>query len=99
LITLAHASLGVGNVLEAKQLLVLAVSASASALDKSFALRELGALQIHVIGSPEMRAAGNANFQRAVDLEREYPDIKEAPALGLYIKTITEMAWAHTDGL
>jgi hypothetical protein len=94
LITLANVSLGVGNVLEAKQLLTLAVSASASALDKSFSLRALGTLQMHVIGSPEMRAAGNANFQRAVDLEREYPDIKETPELGLYIKTIAEIAWA-----
>jgi hypothetical protein len=94
LIILALASQNLENIPEAKHLLTLAVAASRSALDKSYAMRLLGALQIRG-GSPEMRAAGNANFQRAVDVESEYPDLQEAPPLELYIKVITESLRVH----
>jgi hypothetical protein len=94
LIILAENSLDIGSVLVARQLLILAVSEASSALDKSYALRLLGRPQIRWIGSSEIRAAGIANFQRALNLEAEYPDLKQVPELGLYTKVVTAMAWA-----
>jgi len=93
LVILATESDHAGNVTEAISLDELAVSAAASPLDKSWALRNLAGLQIRVNASPAMLAAGNANFQRAVDLEAEYPDLKEESYLRSYIKTIVELSW------
>jgi hypothetical protein len=95
LVILAQDSAIAGNVKEAMSLYDLAVSASASPLDESWALRNLAGLQTQVIGSPAMRAEGLANFQRALDLEVKYPDLKEEPYLRSYIKTMVELQWAH----
>jgi hypothetical protein len=93
-VILAQDSIIEGNVTEAVSLLELAVSAAASPLDVSWALRSLAGLEMR-IGSPEMRTAGNASYQRLVDLDVEYPDLNNDVGLKLFVKTIGHFEWGE----
>jgi hypothetical protein len=93
-VILAQDSVVEGNMTEAVSLYELAISASASPLDVSWALRNLAGLEMR-FDSPEMRTAGNANYQRLVDLDAEYPDLNKEVGLKLFVKTIGEFEWGE----
>jgi len=96
LITIAIGAGNAGDVSQTIQLLNLAVSAANTADEKSTALRALGYVQIRFGGSAEMQAAGNKNFERALnlDLDPNYSDLLKLSGLDIGLKIITEQTWS-----